>query len=85
MSTAVHEREFLTVGELAERLRVSPLTIYRGVRNGTVPFVRLSEHGAIRIPVTALEEFAHRSESLACAPRTALAAVEPPAHGGEAA
>jgi hypothetical protein len=49
--------------------------VYRRVWDGSLPVVRLSEQGAIRIPKTALEV-------PAVAPRTPAGAVEAPAHGG---
>jgi excisionase family DNA binding protein len=61
------DTEYLTVGEAADLLRLSPLTVYRRVWDGSLPSVRLSEHGAIRIPRDAIE-------SPARAPRTGHAA-----------
>jgi excisionase family DNA binding protein len=72
---AAAEPEFLTVSEVAARLRVSAPTVYRCVHDGTLPAVRLSEHGAIRIPCRALEFSAGRA-----ADRTSQPAVEPLAH-----
>jgi hypothetical protein len=56
--------------------------VYRRVSDGSLPVLRLSEHGAIRIPATALDEFARPSESLVRAPRTPTGAVEPLARDG---
>jgi len=53
MSTT--ETEYLSVAEAASLLSLSEPTIYRRVWDGSLPIVRLSEHGAIRIPRTALE------------------------------
>ncbi len=47
--------EFLSVREVARRLRLSDLTVYRRVWDGTLPAVRLSERGALRIPAAELE------------------------------
>ena len=80
MATLAEESEFLTVGEFAARLRVSEPTVYRRVRDGTLPIVRLTENGAIRIPASALDFPASRA-----ADRSSVTAVEPQAHGGEAA
>ena len=84
MATAEAEApEFLSVAETAKRLRLSEITVYRSVWSGRLPAVRLAEHGAIRIPRAALEEFARRSERPARAPRTGSEpAVEPRQHGG---
>ncbi len=85
MTTAA-EPAFLSVAETARALGLSEATVYRRVSDGSLPVLRLSAHGAIRIPVSVLDEFARPSESLARAPRTAFeAAVDPPAHEGEAA
>ena len=57
MSTPVTpEAEFLPVAEVAARLRVSPLTVYRRVADGTLAAVRLGEAGPIRIRAADLEE-----------------------------
>ena len=78
LATAEPEN-FLTVSEVAARLRVSAPTVYRRVQDGTLRAVRLSENGAIRIPRSALEF------SAGCAAdRSSGAAVEPRAHGGGA-
>lgn len=47
--------EYLTVDEAAKLLRLNPATLYRAVERGELPALRLSEHGAIRIPSSALE------------------------------
>ena len=73
MSTA--EPAFLSVSEAARTLGLSEATVYRRVWDGSLPVVRLSDTGAIRIPRSALEV-------PAVAPRTAVAAVEAQAHGG---
>ena len=85
--TTTESPAFLSVAETARTLGLSEATVYRRVSDGSLPVLRLSEHGAIRIPASAITaEFAHRGESHASAPRTASeVAVEPPAHGGEAA
>jgi excisionase family DNA binding protein len=81
---ATTESAYLSVAELAQTLGLNEATVYRRVWDGSLPTVRLSERGAIRIPATALDEFARTSETPARAPRTAReAAVEPPAHGGD--
>ena len=72
---SMRAREYLTVAEAAELLNLSEQTIYRRVWAGDVPVVRLTEHGAIRIPRSALEVPAR-------APRTLAGAVEASAYGG---
>lgn len=47
------EAQFLSVEEYAERLNVSPYTVYREIKKGTIPHVRVGK--AIRIPLSALE------------------------------
>lgn len=77
------EPAYLSVAATARTLGLSEATVYRRVWDGSLPVLRLSEHGAIRIPVSGLDEFARPSESLARAPRTGREpAVEPQAHGG---
>lgn len=49
-----HKRKVLTVKEAAEQLGFSPPTIYRAVRNGYIPFIRIG--GRILIPVAAFEK-----------------------------
>jgi excisionase family DNA binding protein len=48
-------RDWLTVKEVANELLVSTSLIYRAVDRGTLPALRLSETGAIRIPRSALD------------------------------
>jgi excisionase family DNA binding protein len=55
LSTDTHEREWLAVKEVARELRVHPTAVYRAVRDGRLPVVRLNETGAIRIHRSALE------------------------------
>ena len=49
------ETEYLSVAEAASLLNLSEPTIYRRVWDGSLPIVRLSENGAIRIPCSAFE------------------------------
>ncbi len=53
---------FLSVQEAADVLRVSPTTIYRSIKRGDIPAVRLSLHGpsATRIPTAELEAWVQR-------------------------
>lgn len=47
--------EFLTVEEVAERLRIKPTTIYSHCRKGDFPHVRIG--GSVRIPSDKLEDW----------------------------
>jgi len=49
------EPAFLSVAEAAQTLGLSETTVRRRVVDGSLPCLRLSEHGAIRIPRTAIE------------------------------
>jgi hypothetical protein len=53
--TDVHENEWLTPQAIALELRVDVASVYRAVRRGDLPAVRLSQYGALRIPRSALE------------------------------
>lgn len=50
--------EYLKVREVADGLRVSPLTIYRAIREGRLEAVRLGGNGPLRVPASALETYA---------------------------
>lgn len=54
MSESAQEDEFVTVGEVTRRLRVSKMTVYRQIHNKTLPAVRFGR--SFRIPRQALEE-----------------------------
>jgi helix-turn-helix protein len=60
---AIGEPAFLCVAETARTLGLSELTIYRRVWDGSLPALRLKQDGAIRIPVSPLDEIARQSES----------------------
>jgi excisionase family DNA binding protein len=50
-------QRLLTVQEVAQRLRLSRGTIYKHVRTGVIPAVRLGDAGAsLRIPEDELEQ-----------------------------
>ncbi len=72
----------MSVAETARALGLSETTVYRRVWDGALPSLRLSEHGAIRIPRAAIFEFAPTSESPNRAPRTSSEAVDSQAHDG---
>jgi excisionase family DNA binding protein len=46
--------KFLTVAEVAERMRVSKMTVYRLLHNGALPAVRFGR--SFRVPRGAVEE-----------------------------
>jgi excisionase family DNA binding protein len=48
--TTTEAPAYLSVAEVAQTLGLSEATVYRRVSDGSLPVVRLSEHGAIRIP-----------------------------------
>lgn len=52
------QREYATVTEAAALWRVAPKTVYRMIKQGRVPHVRVGGDGPIRIPVEALESAA---------------------------
>jgi excisionase family DNA binding protein len=60
MQTDTHEREYLAPKEVAHELRVHVSAVYRAVERGSLPAVRFSETGAIRIPRSALDQ--HRQQ-----------------------
>jgi excisionase family DNA binding protein len=56
MTTDIHERHlWLTPQEIAHELRIDVASVYRAVRRGDLPAVRLSHHGALRIHRSVLE------------------------------
>jgi excisionase family DNA binding protein len=66
------DAKYLHVKELAAEWRQDPATIYRKIKRGEIPAVRLGAgHSALRIPVDELEEFLHGG-------------APPPATGGAA-
>lgn len=52
-------RLFLTVRETADALRVDPATIYRAIRDGTFPAVRV--RGRYIVPARAVDELVSRA------------------------
>ena len=51
-----HEREYLTVAEVAELVRCSEPTVRRRIREGELPAVQLGGPGsAVRVPRAGLE------------------------------
>lgn len=52
MSSRIADMRFLTVGEVAELMRVSNMTVYRLVHSGELPAVRFGR--SFRIPESAV-------------------------------
>ncbi|HEX2112696.1 MAG TPA: helix-turn-helix domain-containing protein [Gaiellaceae bacterium] len=73
---------YLCVAEVAQTLGLSEATVYRRVWDGSLPVVRLSEHGAIRIPTSVLTEFARPSEPPPVRRGPAGPRVDSRLHGG---
>lgn len=46
--TSVNEIELMTPREVAETMRVSTMTVYRLVKTGTLPAIRVGKHLRIR-------------------------------------
>ena len=53
MSRDLSDVRFLTVGEVADLMRVSNMTVYRLVHSGELPAIRFGR--SFRIPETAVE------------------------------
>ena len=53
MSRDLSDVRFLTVAEVADLMRVSPMTVYRLVHSGELPAIRFGR--SFRIPETAVE------------------------------
>jgi excisionase family DNA binding protein len=53
------EVEFLTVAEVAARMRVSKMTVYRLVHNGELEAVRVGR--SFRVPDRAVQDYLRRS------------------------
>ena len=49
------QRQFLTVAEVAELMRVSKMTVYRLVHSGEMPAVRFGR--SYRVPESAVEQY----------------------------
>ena len=54
MPTVTKMQPLLTPSEVAETLRVEPSTVYKWLKNGTLPSVRLG--GTVRVPAHAIED-----------------------------
>lgn len=51
--------QFLTIAEVADRMRVSKMTVYRLVHNGQLEAIRVGR--SFRVPEGAMEEYLQRS------------------------
>jgi excisionase family DNA binding protein len=60
----VHD-EYWTIGEVAEKLKVSTRTVYRWVDSGDLPIIKLTpgEKGNVRVSERDLEEFVEARRS----------------------
>ena len=56
---ALSEVQFLTVAEVAGRMRVSKMTVYRLVHSGELPAVRVGR--SFRVPEDAVNEYLRKS------------------------
>ena len=55
MATTATRPQYLSIGEVAERLRVSRASVYRSVAAGHLRAVRLNPAGALRVPAAEIE------------------------------
>ena len=70
-------RLFLTVGETAAALRVDRATIYRAIRSGTFPAVRV--RGRYVVPSRAVDELATRAvDTGSCVDTSDITTADPP-------
>jgi excisionase family DNA binding protein len=60
MATDIQEHQWLAPKEVAQELRVDVASVYRAIRAGHLSAVRLSDHGALRIPRSALDPHKHK-------------------------
>jgi excisionase family DNA binding protein len=72
------DAKYLHVKELAAEWRQDPATIYRKIKRGEIPAVRLGGgHSALRIPVDELEAFLHGGAPPPQSPATGGAVLPP--------
>ena len=55
-------KRYVTVAEAADRLGISPSSVYRAIDSGHLPAVQLRRAGALRIPRDAIEARSQRHE-----------------------
>ncbi len=56
---SLSDANFLTVAEVAARMRVSKMTVYRLLHSGEMPAVRVGR--SYRVPEAAVDEFLRKS------------------------
>jgi excisionase family DNA binding protein len=62
--TQNEQRDWLTVPEAAEQLRVGPRSVYRAIQGGDLRAARVNERGDLRIARAWLQEFCERRSDL---------------------
>lgn len=62
MSQSLSQMRFLTVGEVAQMMRVSTMTVYRLVHSGELPAVRFGR--SFRIPESAVSNIVYSAGEL---------------------
>lgn len=62
MSQSLSQMRFLTVGEVAQMMRVSTMTVYRLVHSGDLPAVRFGR--SFRIPESAVSSIVYSAGEL---------------------
>ena len=62
MSQSLSQMRFLTVGEVAQMMRVSTMTVYRLVHSGELPAVRFGR--SFRIPESAVSSILYSAGEL---------------------
>jgi len=62
MSQSLSQMRFLTVGEVAQMMRVSTITVYRLVHSGELPAVRFGR--SFRIPESAVSSIVYSAGEL---------------------
>ncbi|MCL1897297.1 MAG: helix-turn-helix domain-containing protein [Micrococcales bacterium] len=67
-----HKRHFYTVAEVAQMMRVSPMTIYRLIRSGELRALRVGH--SYRVPAESLEDFMSAGGSTLAGPGQAQSA-----------
>lgn len=62
MTQPLSHLRFLTVGEVAEMMRVSTMTVYRLVHSGELPAVRFGR--SFRIPESAVSQIVYQADEV---------------------
>jgi excisionase family DNA binding protein len=71
--------EFVTVGEISERLRISRAFVYRFIATGNLPSIRLGR--SVRVAQQDLDAFIEKSAWKLDANRTEVAHIKISSHG----